>query len=297
MSVLSLLTRGALAAIVLTASINTASAAQADIPVKILAGDGGIVQEQCGKQPQQIRVDSSSVSTFSVCFALTKPTGWAAMNLTGSYGVVNNLTVDVNVAFKLPDGAVYWQDAVHPGQAKSIDVNNAGSTIVELQVIPVATNNGASSATLIPGTDDAPNYVSLRSASAAASGRTVRVTWAGVTTTPLSRNSSFLDRLDGSFLVAKGLSDPACVSLESAAYPGMYLQATSPTDFSLSSTPSASHATWCPNPATTPVTSTRLVWATDRTKALAITSQGSLVLGAVDSADSRWFTDQALARP
>ncbi|MCX2162569.1 AbfB domain-containing protein [Corynebacterium auriscanis] len=281
----------------LATSISITPTAHADDAVVILAGDGGIVQQHCGAQPQQIRVDSSSFSTFSACFGLVKPTGWAAVNITGSYGVVNNLTVPFNVAFKLPDGAVYWQDTVAPGQVKSVDVNNAGSTIVELHVFPVGTSNGASTATLTPGTTATPNYVSLRSASPTTPGRIVRVTWAGATTTALTRNSSFLDRLDGSFLVTKGLSDPACVSLQSAAYPGMYLQATSPTSFSLSLAPKAAGATWCANPATTPVTSTRLVWAADRTKALAVTSQGKLTLGTVDSADSRWFSDHALARP
>lgn len=297
MTIASIFCRSSYIALAAAAGVAIAPAVHADETVAILAGDGGIVEQQCGVQPQQIRVDSSSLSSFSACFALTKPTGWAAMSLSGSYGVVNNLTVPVDVAFKLPDGAVYWQDTVAPGQVKSVDVNNAGSTIVELHVSPVATSNGASTATLTPGTTATPNYVSLRSASPTSPGRIVRVTWSGATTTALTRNSSFLDRLDGSVLVTEGLSDPGCVSLQSAAYPGMYLQATSPTSFSLSLAPTAANATWCANPATTPVTSTRLVWAADRTKALAITSQGTLSLGTVDSADSTWFSDQALARP
>lgn len=296
MKIFSSLRRGG-ACLALVASISSISVAHADESIDILAGDGGIIEQVCGVQPEQIRVDSSSLSRFSACFALTKPTGWAAMNITGSYGVVNNLHVPVNVAFKLPDGAVYWQDTVEPGQVKSVDVNSAGSTIVELHVSPVDTSTGSSTATLIPGTTATPNYVSLRSASTTTPGRVVRVTWSGATTASLTRNSSFLDRLDGSFLVTQGLSDPGCVSLQSAAYPGMYLQASSSSSFSLSSSPQPARATWCVNPAASPVTSTRLVWAADRTKALAVTRQGILTLGAIESADSRWFSDQALARP
>ena len=292
----SFIQRGCYAVMALVASFTTMNTAHAD-DVTILVGDGGIIGQECGIQPQQIRVDSSELSEVSTCFALTKLTGWAAMNIRGSYGVVNKLQVPVNVAFKLPDGAVYWQNTIAPGQVASVDVNNAGSTIVELHVSPVNTGNGASTATLTAGTATAPNYVSLRSASTAASGRVVRMAWTGPTTSVLTRNSPFVDRLDGSFLVTKGLSDPACVSLESAAYPGMYLQATSPTRFSLSPAPAAKNATWCANSATTPVTSIRLVWAADRTKALAVSHQGKLALGSADSVSSRWFVDQALARP
>lgn len=110
MPITSFVRRGVIAVAALIASISIPSVAQADETVTILDGDGGIVEEQCGIQPHQVRVDSSSLSSFSACFGLAKPTGWAAMSLTGSYGVVNNLTVAVNVAFKLPDGAVYWQD-------------------------------------------------------------------------------------------------------------------------------------------------------------------------------------------
>ncbi|HIW95880.1 MAG TPA: hypothetical protein H9867_05270 [Candidatus Corynebacterium gallistercoris] len=123
MTISSILRRTGYAAVAFVAGLSATSAAQADDTVAILAGDGGIVEEKCGTQPQQIRIDSSSLSSFSACFSLAKPTGWAALNLPGSYGVVNNLTVAVDVAFKLPDGTVYWQDTVGPGQVKSVDVN------------------------------------------------------------------------------------------------------------------------------------------------------------------------------
>ncbi|KAB3523275.1 hypothetical protein GC425_01810 [Corynebacterium sp. zg254] len=297
MSVSSLLRRGIIAAVAVVASSAALPAATAEEAVSILAGDGGIITEHCGARAEQVRVDSSSLGSLSACFALVRPTGWAAMHLTGSYGLVNNLTVPVSVAFKLPDGAVYWQATVQPGQVSSVDVNNAGSTIVELHVSPVATSTGASTASLTPGTPGAPNYVSLRSASPATFGRVARVSWLGATTSDLTRNSSFPDRLDGSFLVTTGLSDPACISLESAAYPGTYLQATSRASVSLSAHPTPAHATWCAIPDSSVVTSTRLVWAADRSTALAVTPGGGLGLAAVNSADSRWFSDQALARP
>lgn len=281
----------------LALGLSMASFAQANDEVEILDGDGGIAQQQCDASAKQIRVDSSAFSTFSACFGLVKPTGWAAVNIQGSYGVVNNLDVPVNVAFKLPDGAVYWQDTIAPGELKSVDVDHRGSTIVELHVSPVGTSNGPSTSDTVPGTDSVPKYVSFRSAAPTTSGRILRINWFGATTTALDRNSRFLDRLDGSFKVVKGLADPGCVSLQSATFSGMYLQASAGSTFSLSPVPVAQNATWCPNTTASPATAIRLIWAADRTKALSVTSQGKLSLGSPDQAASNWFVDKALARP
>lgn len=115
------------------------SPALAETPVTITAGDGGLVQKDCATGAEYVRIDSSELENSKACFFLTKPTGWVAVNITGSYGVVNRLKVPVSVAFKLPDGEVYWQRVVEPGKIQSIDVGHNRSTVVEMQVTPVAT--------------------------------------------------------------------------------------------------------------------------------------------------------------
>ncbi|AKK03958.1 AbfB domain-containing protein [Corynebacterium epidermidicanis] len=269
--------------------------AQAADTVTIFDGDGGLVQQPCNAAGEQIRIDSSSFTTMSVCFGLTRPTGWIATHITGSYGVVNNLKVPAHIAFKLPDGAVYWQETVDPGKVATIDVARTGSTVVEIQVTPVSTNTGPATGTLTASTDAAPNYVSFRSANQVTSGTVMRVTWNGIGATTLDKNSAFTDRLDGTFKVVKGLDGSACVSLESASYPGAYLTAVSNTTLALSNTPAAARATFCPV-ATSPTSAQQLRLAADQTKALAL-SGSAVTLASTSSPTAAWFVDSGLARP
>ncbi|VZH84441.1 hypothetical protein [Corynebacterium rouxii] len=169
------------------------SPAVAETSVDITAGDGGIVQKDCATGVEYVRVDSSGLENSKACFFLTKPTGWVAVNITGSYGIVNRLKVPVSVAFKLPDGQVYWQRVIEPGKLQSIDVDNNLSTVVEIQVTPVATSAGAATGDLTINTAN-PHVVSLRSAGRNAAGKTLRLSWAGVELTSLDRNSGFNDR-------------------------------------------------------------------------------------------------------
>lgn len=93
------------------------------------AGDGGLNEQNCDASAEQVRVDSFDVAGISACYGLTAASGWVAVNITGSYGVINELSSPVSVAFKLPDGAVYWQATVAPGEVHSIDVDRNGSTV------------------------------------------------------------------------------------------------------------------------------------------------------------------------
>lgn len=283
----------------LTAALLTALAptAHAQDTVTIFDGDGGLVQQTCGAQTEQIRIDSSSFSSFSACFGLVKPTGWIATEITGSYGVVNNLTVPAHIAFKLPGGAVYWQETVEPGKVTTIDVGRTGSTVVEIQVAPVATSTGPATGSLTPSTDTAPNYISLRQATAPTAGRILRVSWNGITTTAMDRNSGFTDRLDGSFKVIPALDGSSCISLESAAYPGTYLTAPTATTLAVSTTPTPGRATWCPATVATPATAQQLRLAADQTKTLAVTTTGAVTLAGTTATGTAWFVDTALARP
>lgn len=273
-----------------------APAASAEIP--ITAGDGGIVEQTCGTTPVQIRVDSANATGGKVCFGLVKDSGWVAVNITGSYGVVNNLTVPVTVAFKLPNGAVYWSTNVNPGEVKTVDVNRSGSTVVELQVSPVTSPTGPSTGQLTPGTEQ-PTVVSLRNAASTTTPRVLRVSWSGVVSDVINRNSGFTDRLDASFIVTPGLSNTECVSLESAAYPGVFLQTTDGTTptVTVSSTPDATAATWCATAVSSPATSVRLISAADQRYALSTTTAGAVSVTTTRAADSAWFVDQGLAYP
>lgn len=284
----------AAAALMTTAAFTAPALAQTTVDT--IAGDGGLTQQTCGTQPQQIRVDSSSVQGMSACFGLTAPTGWVAVNITGSYGVVNNLTVPVAVAFKLPDGAVYFQQIIQPGQVRSVDVDRRGSTIVELQVTPVATSTGTSTATLTPAADKS-NVITLRSAGQLNPGRVLRISWAGVVLSALDRNSGFNDRLDASFAVVPALDGTQCVSLESAAYPGVFLTMSTTGAVQTATNPAPKSATWCASEATTTPTGVHLANASNQTRLLAAATGGKVTTSTTRSIDTVWFSDQALALP
>ncbi|MFD5869438.1 AbfB domain-containing protein [Corynebacterium sp. NPDC060344] len=283
------------------ATIVVAFPLYASATVPVTAGDGGIVEEQCGETPVHIRVDSADVPGRSACFGLKKESGWIALNITGSYGVVNNLTVPVNVSFKLPNGAVYWSVTVDPGKVKTIDVNRGGSTVVELQVAPVGSPSGPGNGSLVPtlsGEND--NVVSLRSSRRESFGAYLRVGWSGVYAETMSRNSGFTDRIDASFRVVEGLSNIGCISLESAAYPGTYLEAVdvvAGAGLRVSAEPRATYATWCVSPVAVPPTGQRLVSAVDQRFAISTDGEGRVSMTTTRAVDSVWFADQALAFP
>ncbi|CAB0910184.1 hypothetical protein FRC0419_01568 [Corynebacterium diphtheriae] len=272
------------------------SPAVAETSVDITAGDGGIVQKDCGTSPEYIRVDSASLPGSRACFFLINPTGWIALNITGSYGVVNELHVPVSVAFKLPDGDVYWQRIIKPGGVQNIDVDRHGSTVVELQVTPVATSSGAATGDLSTNSDET-NVVSIRSAGRNAAGKIVRISWTGIELSQLDRNSAFNDRLDASFKVVPALDGSQCVSLEAAGYPGVYLTMQSNGTVSAQSSPSPRGATWCPSTVTETPTGTRLVSALNQTRFLATYGTQGVTTTTTQSPESVWFIDQALALP
>ena len=178
---LGLTPRALLAAALVAAlcSINTNAVAYGQTTFSTRGGDGGLVEQTCGASREQVRVDSGSAAGMAACFGLTAPTGWVAVNIIGSYGVVNNLTVPVAVAFKLPDGAVYYQITIPPGQTRSVGVDRR-STVVELQVSPVATSVGASTGNLTPSSPESENHVSLRSAGRNSASQFMRISWAGM---------------------------------------------------------------------------------------------------------------------
>lgn len=268
------------------------------------AGDGGLETKTCNASSPQVRIDSFDVPGTSACYELTAASGWVAVNITGSYGVINNLTSPVSVAFKLPDGAVYWQATIAPGEVHSIDVNRGGSTVVELQVSPVSSPNGPSTGNLTPGpdADGNDNVVSLRSAGNRVSGQVARINWNGVITSPLTRNSGFTDRLDGSFKVVRALDGSGCISLESAAYPDTYLHATTgngSNGVAASINPDPTAATWCATDAATPVTGKYLASAADQSRVLSPSAATNRALTTTTNrnAESAWFVDTALAFP
>lgn len=282
-------------AVIACAALTTLPAS-AQEKVTVNAGDGGLVEAICGSTSTQVRVDSASVAGMSACFELNAPTGWVAVNITGSYGVVNNLNVPVSVAFKLPDGEVYWQQVIQPGQVRSVDVDRHGSTIVELQVTPVASPTGASTGNLTASAEQ-PNYVTLRSAGTLTSGQVMRVGWSGVEMAPLDRNSGFNNRLDASFKVVDALNGSECISLESASYPGVYLIMDNGGAVSTSYQPNPQQASWCPTSVDTPPTGVRLASAVNQSRVLTVSTGGKLSTSTVRTNESIWFTDQALALP
>lgn len=274
----------------------TASPALAETPVTIAAGDGGLVQKDCATGTEYVRVDSSELENSKACFFLTKATGWVAVNIKGSYGIVNHLKVPVAVAFKLPDGQVYWQRVVEPGKLQSIDVDNNLSTVVEIQVTPVATSTGAATGDLRIDAAN-PHVVSLRSAGRNAAGKILRLSWAGVELSDLDRNSGFNDRLDASFKVVPALDGSQCLSLEAAAYPGVYLTMQSNGSVAVVSNPNAKGATWCPAAVEETPTGTRLASALDQTRVLATRGSQGLTTTTARTTESVWFVDQGLALP
>ncbi|VZH83987.1 AbfB domain-containing protein [Corynebacterium rouxii] len=192
---------------------------------------------------------------------------------------------------------MYWQETVEPSKVATIDVGRFGSTVVEIQITPVTTSIGPATGTLTPSTDTAPNYISLRQATAPTAGRILRVNWNGITTTTMDRNSSFTDRLDGSFKAIPALDGSSCISLESAAYPGTYLTAPTATTLAVSHTPIPNRATWCPTTVATPATAQQLRLAADQTKTLAVNATGAVSLASTTTTGTAWFVDTALAHP
>lgn len=277
-------------------STNTNTVASGQTIFNTRGGDGGLVEQTCDAAHEQVRIDSESAASLAVCFGLTAPTGWIAVNITGSYGVVNNLSVPVSVAFKLPAGAVYYQITIPPGQTRSVGVDRR-STVVELQVSPVSTSIGASSGNLTPSSPESENHVSLRSAGRDSPGRFVRVSWAGMQLSRLDRNSRFHDRLDASFKVTAALDGSECVSLESATYPETYLTMDSTGSVTAAFNPDPGGATWCPTPAEVTPTGVHLAAATDQSRLLAANKTATVSTANTRTIESVWFTDEALAIP
>lgn len=279
----------------------TVAAAPSVSVMSTKASDGGLSEKTCNASSPQVRVDSFDVPGMAACYELTAASGWVAVNITGSYGVVNNLTSPVSVAFKLPDGAVYWQATVAPGEVHSIDVDRNGSTVVELQVSPVSSPNGPSTGELTPGpdADGNDNVVSLRSAGNRVAGQVARINWSGVVNSPLTRNSGFTDRLDGSFKVVDALDGSGCISLESAAYPDTYLHTTTGSGVAASINPDPTAATWCATDAATPVTGKYLASATNQSRVLTTgtATNRPLTTTTTRNVESAWFVDTALAFP
>lgn len=270
--------------------------AAADTAVDITSGDGGLVQRDCASGGEYLRVDSSELQNSKACFYLTRPTGWVAVDITGSYGIVNRLKVPVAVAFKLPEGDVYWQRTVDPGTIQSIDVDNNRSTVVEIQVTPVATSTGAATGDLSVN-PDSPNVVSLRSAGRNAPARTLRLSWSGIGLSTLDRNSGFNDRLDASFRVVPARDGSRCISLEAAGYPGVYLSMQAGGEVTMEANPNPQAATWCPSDVAETPTGTRLAPALDQSRALIASGAKSVSTTSAPTSESVWFVDQALALP
>ncbi|MEK0128754.1 AbfB domain-containing protein [Corynebacterium marquesiae] len=272
------------------------SPALAETPVNITAGDGGLVQKDCATGAEYVRIDSSELENSKACFFLTKPTGWVAVNITGSYGVVNRLKVPVSVAFKLPDGDVYWQRVVEPGKIQSTDVGNNRSTVVEMQVTPVATSTGAGTGDLSVDTAN-PHVISMRSAGRYAGGKILRLSWAGVELSSIDRNSGFNDRLDASFKVVPARDGSQCLSLEAAAYPGVFLTMHSNGSVAVQSNPNAKGATWCPASVAETPTGTRLASALNQNRVLTASGTQKVATTTSRTSESVWFIDQGLALP
>lgn len=270
--------------------------AGAQTSVGITAGDGGLVERDCASGSDYVRVDSSSLPRSRACFFLVKSTGWVAVNVTGSYGIVNELKVPVSVAFKLPEGDVYWQRVIDPGAVQNIDVDRRGSTIVEIQVTPVATSTGAATGDLSVDTQS-PNVVSLRSAGRVASGTMLRLSWTGVELSTLDRNSGFNDRLDASFRVVSALDGSQCVSLEAAGYPGIFLTMQHSGAVVMQSSPSVTGATWCVSQVAEIPTGVRLASAVNQNRVLTVGADNGVGTTTARTSESVWFADQALAFP
>lgn len=268
-----------------------ASAAEVDTLKK---GDGGIVAQPCGEGAAQIRIDSADASDYSECFALVKEAGWLSLRITGSYGVANNLTIPVAVAFKLPDGAVYWSTVVEPGEIRSIDVNNSMSTVVELQAGVLPPPHGGSTEELAGSKSGKTQIVSFRDPT---SGHYLRSSWLGFRLDPLTRNSQFEDRLDAAFVVREGKSDPACFSFELGSSPGTFLMVdTSGQRLVARTQVEAQAATWCPSNVTSPPTGIRLVNQSDQRLVISRTDN-TVTVSPDRSSSSVWFVDAALAQP
>gem|GEM_PF-4266658 len=60
-------------------------------------GDGNLLYADCNRNRNQIQIHSTVTDHPALCFTLTGPTGWLAVEIPGSYGVRagdnHNLTV------------------------------------------------------------------------------------------------------------------------------------------------------------------------------------------------------------
>ncbi|WP_143336574.1 AbfB domain-containing protein [Corynebacterium pacaense] len=209
------------------------------------------------------------------------------------YGIYNRSASDVAVAFRLPEGNVFWQETIAAGAVRTLDVDRARSRVIEMVVGTPSATSGQGQGIIQEGS--AVSFYNSAFLSQGTLGFDVFDDKAKLKS--VNQNSGFEDRLDASFVVRAGLSDPSCVSLQSASYPGVYLQAAAATAGGVvrTSSPVANRATWC----VTEVNSTqvRLRLADGTGRWLENTGLGSVGLKSNSSNSGLWRLDRGLADP
>lgn len=225
---------GALASLTIATALTTPATAQT-----ITDGDNGIVEKACDFRASQIQLDTSS-RTGPTCFETTG-TGWARMNVGEVYGVYNRSEYPVTIAFRLPEGQVFWQETIAAGSVRTLDIDRSRSRVIEMIIGSVASSTGQGSGILQTG--ESVTFSRRHVLTPGALGFDVFGDNAQLR--PYGVNSGFEDRLDATFILQPGLSDPSCFSLETANYTGVYLTADVSGAVARQVSPQPDKATWC----------------------------------------------------
>lgn len=200
----------------------------------------GASQQPCSLAKKQIHIDTSS-RDGAICFDVAHPS-FIRLDVTQAYGVRNRTDFDVSVAFRINEGAVFWQETLRPNGLRTLDVDRKRTRVIELMV----GDPGVLSAPQSPGVDK------LVSIAQEADGKWQYVGMnAGddrARIQRLSLGSSFEDRLDATFKIRPALdrNQTTCFSLESVSYPGSYLTIDTPLGaVARKVAPQPQSATWC----------------------------------------------------
>ncbi|BAV24458.1 MULTISPECIES: AbfB domain-containing protein [Corynebacterium] len=254
-------------------------------------GDGGIAATTCNYGRAQIQLDTSNPGG-SVCFETTG-TGWIRTDIEKVYGVYNRSSFDVVIAFRLVEGSVFWQETIKAGTVRTLDVDRSRSRVIEMMVGTPSSTSGQGQGVIEDGAS--VSFYQSGFLSSGTLGFDVFDDKAKLKS--VGQNSGFEDRLDASFVVQPGLSDDSCVSFQSAAYPGMYLQAAAASGGGVIRTMNtvANRATWCVTHASS--TQVRLQVADGTGRWLENDILGSVTLRTASSNNGLWRLDRGLADP
>lgn len=242
--------------------------------------DSLIRPAECSLAKPQLQIDISR-RPGAMCFSIAGP-GHISIDIPGAYGVFNRTDLEVKVAFRLDQGAVYWQETVPAGAVRTVDVDRRRSRVIELSV-------GASGQP-VPASIADGNLMSFWS-----NGHVLGFSPGSDQPELLSVDfsSDFEDRLDSTFY-SRSTGD-GCFRFESAFYPGVFLAVGQYNILERNSQARIERSTWC---STEVAGGTRLGTRIDgRTMWISRGLFGSLTLSSSQASAIVWHSTEGLGNP